>query len=107
MRRSLGVSVFSGMLGVTIFGVFLTPVFFAVIQGFGESKVFGKARTRKVVSGVLGIVLGAAIGYLFGRLGLMRPVWASTIGGVAGLLGVAMIPRRTFFPEDGTNRRRA
>jgi multidrug efflux pump subunit AcrB len=28
MRRTLGLAVFSGMLGVTLFGVFLTPVFF-------------------------------------------------------------------------------
>jgi multidrug efflux pump len=32
MRRTLGLSVFSGMLGVTIFGIFLTPVFFFVLQ---------------------------------------------------------------------------
>ena len=32
MRRTLGVAVFSGMLGVTLFGVLLTPVFFYVIQ---------------------------------------------------------------------------
>ena len=31
MRRSLGTAVFSGMLGVTTFGIFLTPVFFFVI----------------------------------------------------------------------------
>ncbi len=31
MRRTLGIAVFSGMLGVTFFGVFLTPVFFYVI----------------------------------------------------------------------------
>src|SRR5262249_30239539 len=34
MRRALGVAVFSGMLGVTLFGIFLTPVFFYVIQWF-------------------------------------------------------------------------
>jgi multidrug efflux pump len=34
MRRSLGVAVFSGMLGVTLFGIFLTPVFYYVIQWF-------------------------------------------------------------------------
>ena len=28
MRRTLGLSVFSGMLGVTLFGLFLTPVYF-------------------------------------------------------------------------------
>ncbi len=33
MRRSLGIAVFSGMVGVTLFGIFLTPVFFSVIQG--------------------------------------------------------------------------
>jgi len=31
MRRTLGVAVFSGMLGVTIFGIFLTPVFYYLI----------------------------------------------------------------------------
>ena len=36
MRRSLGMAVFGGMLGVTLFGVFLTPVFFYVIQRFGK-----------------------------------------------------------------------
>ena len=34
MRQSLGTAVFSGMLGVTLFGIFLTPVFFHVIEGF-------------------------------------------------------------------------
>jgi hydrophobe/amphiphile efflux-1 (HAE1) family protein len=32
MRRSLGTAVFWGMLGVTLFGIFLTPVFFYVIE---------------------------------------------------------------------------
>ena len=36
MRRTLGVAVFSGMLGVTVFGIFLTPVFFYVIAWFGD-----------------------------------------------------------------------
>lgn len=35
MRQSLGVAVFSGMLGVTIFGIFLTPVFFDLVQRIG------------------------------------------------------------------------
>ncbi len=35
MRRTLGMTVFSGMLGVTIFGVFLTPVFFVVVDWMG------------------------------------------------------------------------
>jgi multidrug efflux pump len=37
MRRTLGTAVFAGMLGVTLFGLILTPVFFSVIRGlFGR-----------------------------------------------------------------------
>jgi multidrug efflux pump len=34
MRQALGVAVFGGMLGVTAFGVILTPVFFALMDRF-------------------------------------------------------------------------
>ena len=37
MRRSLGTAVFAGMCGVTAFGVFLTPVFYYVIEKLGHS----------------------------------------------------------------------
>jgi multidrug efflux pump subunit AcrB len=32
MRQALGTTVFFGMLGVTLFGLFLTPVFYVVIR---------------------------------------------------------------------------
>ncbi len=48
MRRTLGITVFSGMLGVTIFGVFLTPVFFFVIEYISESKFFRLPAVRRV-----------------------------------------------------------
>ena len=38
MRRTLGTAVFSGMLGVTFFGIFLTPVFYYVIQRIADRK---------------------------------------------------------------------
>jgi multidrug efflux pump len=38
MRRALGTAVFSGMLGVTFFGIFLTPVFYNVIRRLTERK---------------------------------------------------------------------
>jgi multidrug efflux pump subunit AcrB len=38
MRHTLGTAVFSGMLGVTLFGIFLTPVFFYVIQGVSDRR---------------------------------------------------------------------
>ena len=36
MRQTLGTSVFFGMLGVTFFGLFLTPVFYYVLQGVSD-----------------------------------------------------------------------
>jgi multidrug efflux pump subunit AcrB len=41
MRHAMGVAVFSGMLGVTFFGLVLTPVFYVVIQGLVERKSSG------------------------------------------------------------------
>ena len=35
---ALGVAVFSGMLGVTAFGIFFTPVFYVVVRWFTEGK---------------------------------------------------------------------
>lgn len=36
MRYMLGIAVFSGMIGVTLFGIFLTPVFYDVIMAFSK-----------------------------------------------------------------------
>jgi len=41
MRHAMGVAVFSGMLGVTLFGLLLTPVFYVVIQGLAERRRIG------------------------------------------------------------------
>jgi multidrug efflux pump len=35
MRQAMGVAVFSGMIGVTLFGLFLTPVFYTVLMKLG------------------------------------------------------------------------
>jgi multidrug efflux pump len=32
MRHAMGVAVFAGMLGVTLFGLFLTPVFYVLLR---------------------------------------------------------------------------
>ena len=39
-------AVFSGMLGVTLFGIFLTPVFFYVIDTLSESRFFANPTVR-------------------------------------------------------------
>jgi multidrug efflux pump subunit AcrB len=39
MRRALGVAVFSGMLGVTFFGLIFTPVFYVLCRKLALVKV--------------------------------------------------------------------
>ncbi|HVX10945.1 MAG TPA: efflux RND transporter permease subunit [Pirellulales bacterium] len=56
MRKALGVPVFSGMLGVTLFGLVLTPVFFYVIDWWGESRLLSATWLRKINSAVLGVL---------------------------------------------------
>ena len=38
MRQSLGTAVFSGMIGVTLFGIFLTPVFFFALSWLADRR---------------------------------------------------------------------
>jgi multidrug efflux pump subunit AcrB len=42
MRRTLGAAVFAGMIGVTLFGIFLTPVFYYVVGRFSGLYSAGK-----------------------------------------------------------------
>jgi multidrug efflux pump len=39
MRHAIGITVFSGMLGVTFFGLFLTPVFYVVLRTLSGRKL--------------------------------------------------------------------
>jgi multidrug efflux pump len=32
MRQAMGVAVFAGMIGVTLFGLFLTPLFYVIVR---------------------------------------------------------------------------
>ncbi|MBI3864705.1 MAG: efflux RND transporter permease subunit [Planctomycetia bacterium] len=48
MRRALGTAVFSGMVGVTLFGIVLTPVFFYTIDSLGDSRFFSSHLMRSI-----------------------------------------------------------
>ncbi|MGH8614468.1 MAG: efflux RND transporter permease subunit [Gammaproteobacteria bacterium] len=43
VRRVMGITVFSGMIGVTLFGLFLTPVFYVVIRALVDRREAGTA----------------------------------------------------------------
>ena len=49
MRQALGTAVFSGMIGVTLFGLLLTPVFFVVFSRpvKRNREHFGQVETRE------------------------------------------------------------
>jgi AcrB/AcrD/AcrF family len=49
MRHAMGVAVFSGMLGVTFFGLFLTPVFYVLLRGV-EKRVAKRAAADGIQS---------------------------------------------------------
>jgi multidrug efflux pump len=91
MRRSLGVAVFSGMLGVTLFGIFLTPVFFYVILGAGEHKPITSTRVKWLASAAVGGVLGLVVGLLLWRLGVTRLWWSLAVGAGSGALAVLCV----------------
>jgi len=44
MRQTLGTAVFSGMLGVTLFGIFLTPVFYVLIRKLSKRRNLNSAK---------------------------------------------------------------
>jgi multidrug efflux pump len=98
MRRSLGIAVFSGMLGVTLFGIFLTPVFFSVIQASSESRMFRDIAVRWIGSTVFCGLLGLLIAFLLVRLGVVGQSWALETGVALGVLtGLAVMGVRRFI----------
>ena len=45
MRQSLGTAVFSGMIGVTLFGLIFTPVFYVLVRALAGKKIPALAPT--------------------------------------------------------------
>jgi hypothetical protein len=58
MRHAMGVAVFAGMIGVTLFGLVLTPVFYWLVQRLAAGK---RARADRASSGDMNAVAAALI----------------------------------------------
>ena len=69
MRVSIGTAVFFGMLGVTFFGIVLTPVFYVVIRGALERKKAAASRTLPQVAATGAPLLLAVVSLLVGLNG--------------------------------------
>ncbi|WP_342640275.1 efflux RND transporter permease subunit [Rhodoligotrophos ferricapiens] len=50
MRQAVGVAVFFGMLGVTLFGLIFTPIFYMVVRNLAEGKNEGKLAQMTAVA---------------------------------------------------------
>jgi multidrug efflux pump len=100
MRRSLGIAVFSGMLGVTAFGIFLTPVFFYVITRVGETSLFASTAFQRANSAVVGAFLGGAVGYMLALLELVVLPWGPVVGATVGVLLIVSLSelKRRLMP---------
>ena len=48
MRQAMGIAVFSGMIGVTLFGLFLTPVFYFTLMKLGQKQKTARGHQRSI-----------------------------------------------------------
>src|SRR5581483_1354807 len=106
MRQAMGIAVFSGMIGVTLFGLFLTPVFYVTLMKLGFKKAPAHApQAAGTAAGVAAIVFllaasSASAGWLevgpdyhHPTMRLLRPINRPNLG--AG----RRVPRWTMFPK--------
>lgn len=102
MRRALGVAMFCGMLGVTIFGVVLTPVFYYLIQRLGETRLLANPMVRNILGLLMGPTLGALFGFILWQTKEMPFWWAMLVGLGFGLVAgaAAMRMSRHKAPDD-------
>jgi hypothetical protein len=77
---------------VTLFGIFLTPVFFSVVSWLSERSLFTSAVTAWVGSPLLGGALGGAVGFLLARLQVGRLPWDVIVGAGAGAPLALLVP---------------
>jgi multidrug efflux pump len=89
MRQTLGTAVFAGMLGVTLFGVFLTPTFFCVVDRASELSFF-RTRTMRVIGTILLLV---GVISTFGFLGIALLIMGRKIRPPATVLPAAPKPK--------------
>jgi multidrug efflux pump len=92
MRRSLGIAVFGGMLGVTLFGIFLTPVFFVLIQRVVDSGRFSTGLSKWGGSVLIGAVIGGGSCFLLASVMGYEALWPTIVGALFGAMAALSIP---------------
>jgi hydrophobe/amphiphile efflux-1 (HAE1) family protein/NodT family efflux transporter outer membrane factor (OMF) lipoprotein len=71
MRQAMGIAVFAGMIGVTVFGLLLTPVFYVVLMKLGwRKKPVASGEKHGPASGPAGAVAGTVAVLILAVVGL-------------------------------------
>ncbi|HJZ60254.1 MAG TPA: efflux RND transporter permease subunit [Gemmataceae bacterium] len=84
MRQALGVAVLGGMIGVTVFGIVLTPIFFAVVDRLAGGRAFRHPWVVAASDGLMYVL----------RFRFVRPLAGAMIA--AGGAGLRKVTRRRF-----------
>jgi multidrug efflux pump len=109
MRRTLGTAVFSGMLGVTLFGIVMTPVFFFTIDWLGERQLFHLLLVRRFAGIILDVISLRPLrqaGQLIARK-FVRPLPSGKRVEVRGEIARDLIlDARLIYPEKPAEKRR-
>ena len=93
MRRSLGVAVFCGMLGVTLFGIFLTPFFYYMIRRAFLRSAHLPTWLHVATTLVLVVLLGGLLGELLSRTTSLDPMLSMILGAAIAILVGAWVLR--------------
>ena len=76
MRQAVGVAVFFGMIGVTLFGLIFTPIFYVIVRNLADGRRDTEFRSRRMTRSII----DPSASRLRNTFGLRRNRWA-----VAGL----------------------
>jgi multidrug efflux pump subunit AcrB len=69
MRQAIGVAVLGGMMGVTLFGVVLTPVFFALVDRVTQSRIAHNYYVQGVCEGLRYVLTLGFVAHAFSATG--------------------------------------
>lgn len=90
MRRSLGVAVFAGMLGVTLFGVVMTPIFYYFVSWLAAGRR-PSIHLHRFVTLIMCGMLGIAAGLLMAEVTVLGRYAAMAVGLAVALLAGTVI----------------
>ncbi|SUI45708.1 cation transport protein [Salmonella enterica subsp. indica] len=89
MRHAMGIAVFAGMLGVTLFGLLLTPVFYVVVRRMALKRETARTVSIRMISkhndgnGIMKIIF----------TGYRQTATLATLAFVTTLAGCTMAPK--------------